>query len=45
MVYREAELYEQSLKHLEENEKYIFDKLNLEEARGLKFISIFSVFV
>ena len=34
MVYREAELYDQSLKHLEENEKYILDKLNLEEARA-----------
>jgi hypothetical protein len=35
MVYREAELYEQSLKHLEENEKYILDKLTLEETKGL----------
>lgn len=34
MVYREAELYEQSLKHIEENERYILDKLNLEENRA-----------
>lgn len=34
MVYREAELYEQSLKHLDENEKYILDKLSLEETRA-----------
>ncbi len=34
MIYREAELNEQALKHLEENEKYILDKLKLEEAKG-----------
>ena len=34
MVYREAGHYEQALKHLEDNYKYILDKLTLEESKG-----------
>jgi hypothetical protein len=35
MLYREAGMYEQSIKHLEENQKYILDKLNLQELKGI----------
>ncbi len=34
MLYKDAGLYEQSIKHMEENQKYILDKLKLEENRG-----------
>ena len=34
MVYNEAGFYEKSIKHLEENQKYILDKLTLEEMRA-----------
>jgi peptide alpha-N-acetyltransferase len=34
MVYAEAGLYEKALKHLDENEKYIVDKLKLQEMRA-----------
>lgn len=34
MLYSEADMNEQSVKHLEENEKYILDKLNLVEKKG-----------
>ncbi|CAF0928928.1 unnamed protein product [Brachionus calyciflorus] len=40
MVYQEAGLYERSLKHLEENKKYILDKLRLEEKRAFAFIKL-----
>ena len=40
MVYREAQLYEQSLKHLEENQTYILDKLKLEEMRGEAYLKL-----
>lgn len=36
MLYKEAGLFEQSIKHLEENEKYIVDKLNYHENKGIK---------
>ena len=34
MVYNEAGQYEKSIKFLEENQKYILDKLTLEEMRA-----------
>lgn len=38
MVYREAGLYEQCLNHLDENRRYILDKLCVEETKGEIFI-------
>lgn len=35
MVNSEAGLYEKAIKHLEENTKYILDRLRYEEMRGL----------
>lgn len=40
MLYKEAGLFEQSIKHLEENEKYIVDKLNYHENKGKKHFVI-----
>ncbi len=34
MVYREAGLYDQCLKHLEDNKRYILDKLCVEETKS-----------
>lgn len=34
LVYREAGLYDDCLKHLESNRRYILDKLNVEETKG-----------
>jgi tetratricopeptide (TPR) repeat protein len=34
MLYREAGMYEQSIKHLEENQAFILDKLSLQELKG-----------
>jgi N-alpha-acetyltransferase 15/16, NatA auxiliary subunit len=39
-VYREAKLYEQSLKHLEDNQMYILDKLKQEEIKGECYIQL-----
>jgi hypothetical protein len=39
MLYAEAGFYEKSVKHLEENQKYILDKLTLEEKKGTLFFS------
>ncbi len=37
MVNSEAGLYDKTIKHLEENSKYILDRLRYEEMRGLMF--------
>ena len=42
MLYLEAEMYEESLKHLEDNEKFILDKLKFEEMKGL-YMKIFFI--
>lgn len=38
MLYKEAGMFENSIKHLEENEKYIVDKLNLFENKADSFL-------
>jgi tetratricopeptide (TPR) repeat protein len=38
MVYREAGLYDQCLSHLDENKRYILDKLCVEETKGEIYI-------
>lgn len=40
MLYAEAGFYEKSVKHLEENQKYILDKLTLEEKKGNLFFDL-----
>ena len=40
MVYYEAGLYDKAIKHLEENAKYILDKLKLEEMRGNSYLKM-----
>lgn len=45
MLYKEAGMFEQSIKHLEENEKYILDKLNLMENRGKLLVIKFYEFI
>lgn len=43
MVYREAGAHEQCLAHLEENRRYILDKLRVEETKGKSSINLILV--
>ena len=40
MLYKEAGLFDQSVKHLEDNDKYIVDKLNLLETKADSYLKL-----